>query len=92
MAGRQEHRAGSAVTILRQVIFADRALLVVNPVVTSIVDACKLLKFLWIEKKQRAVDVCLNMVSSCEEGYACFRKLQSTLRRFGVAEKILLGP
>jgi len=59
--------AGPTDVILRQVLFADHALLVVNPVVTSIVDAYKLLKFLWLEKKQRPVDICLNMVATYEK-------------------------
>jgi len=83
--------AGLSETILRQVIFADHALLVLNPVITSIVDTYKVLKFLWLEKKQRAVDICLNMVASYEEGYACFRKLQSTLRQFSIPMRIFFA-
>lgn len=80
--------AGLNKMILKQIMFADHTLLVVNPVATSIIDAYKVIKFMVLEKKRRPIEICVNMASNYDEGYQCFSKLEKTLKQFGIGVKV----
>lgn len=80
--------AGLNKVILKQIMFADHTLLVVNPVATSIIDAYKVIKFMVLEKKRRPIEICVNMASNYDEGYQCFSKLEKTLRQFGIGVRV----
>ncbi len=83
--------AGLNRTILRQIMFSDFSLMVVNPVATSILDAYKVIKFMVLENKRRPIDVCVNMVSSYDEAYETFNKLDRTIKQFGIGVKIFFS-
>lgn len=80
--------AGLNKVILRQIMFSDYSLLVINPVATSLIDAYKVIKFMALEQKRRPIDICVNMVSSYEEAYQAFSNLERTIKQFGVGVKI----
>ncbi len=83
--------AGLNKIILKQIMFSDYSLMVVNPVATSILDAYKVIKFMVLEKKRRPIDICVNMASSYEEAYETFNKLDRTIKQFGIGVKIFFS-
>ncbi len=74
--------AGMDKIIIKQILFSDLTLLVTSPDATSIIDCYKLLKFISNEKTQHNIEICVNQVSSFEEGYMCFQKIQGILSQF----------
>lgn len=83
--------AGLNSVILRQIMFADHTLLVVNPVATSIIDAYKVIKYMTMENKKRPIDVCVNMAKDYDDGYNSFERLDKTIKQFGIGVKIYLA-
>lgn len=83
--------AGLSDVILKQIMFSDYTLLIINPVVTSLLDTYKVIKFMALEKKQRPIDICVNMVSSYDEAYQSFNKLERTLKQFGIGVKVFFS-
>ncbi len=83
--------AGLNKVILKQIMFADYTLLVVNPVATSIIDAYKVIKFMVLERKRRPIEICVNMASNYDEGYNCYVKLEKTLRQFGIGVRVFFS-
>ena len=84
--------AGLSRMIIRQIIFADHALLVINPESTSLLDAYKLVKFISLEKhRPKSVDICVNKVASMDEAVAAFRRLEGTKEQFGIKMKVFFA-
>lgn len=84
--------AGLNRTILNQIIFADQALLTINPESTSLLDAYKLIKFISLEKNRpKSLDICVNKAASVEEAQKAFRKLENTKEQFGLKMKMYLS-
>lgn len=86
--------AGLTKLIIKQILFADYSLLVTNPEATAIIDCYKLIKFLTMENKDfKNIDICVNRARDFEEGFLCFKKIQSVLQQFNVPAKVYFaGP
>lgn len=77
--------AGLNQIIIKQIVFADKTVMVINPDPTSLLDAYKLVKFISLEKaKPKHILVAVNKAASMEEAVATFNKLKSTVEQFGV--------
>ncbi|MCX7677731.1 MAG: AAA family ATPase [Spirochaetes bacterium] len=83
--------AGLNKIIMRQIMFSDYTLLVINPVSTSLLDAYKVIKFMALENKRRPIDICVNMATGYQEAYQAFSSLEKTLAQFGIGVKIFFA-
>ena len=85
--------AGLTNIILNQITFADYAVMVTNPEKTALIDCYKMIKFLASEKSSPNIEICVNQVSSFEEGYLCFKRIYNTISSFNVSTRIYFaGP
>ncbi|GEM_PF-2229035 len=83
--------AGLNRTILNQIVFADHALLVLNPESTSLLDTYKLIKFIQLEKNRpKSLNIVINKTESLEEAQKTYSTLENTKIKFGVKIKTFM--
>jgi len=84
--------AGLNRTILNQIVFADHALLVLNPESTSLLDTYKLIKFIQLEKNRpKSLNIVINKTESLEEAQKTYSTLENTKMKFGVKIKTFMA-